>query len=682
MNTLKQNKSPNEEIIQEIERLRHEIAHHDELYYKFDAPKISDAEYDALRLKLQRLEDENPLFAGAAGGPTLNRVGSDLKADFERRRHNRPMLSLANAFSAEDVAAFLERLQRFLGMKEDIAILCEPKIDGLSFSAIYENGHLKVGLTRGDGEYGEDITVNIKQVRDLPHTISYKGALEVRGEVYMSKRDFLALNQEREAAEEPLFANPRNAAAGSLRQLDPAITASRNLRYFAWGAYMENVESQSQMMQHLQTLGFCISEKRALVTTLEGIMQYYNKMAEHRAALDFDIDGTVYKVNQLALQARLGELSRSPRWAIAHKFPAEKAITVIEDIAVQVGRTGALTPVAELRPVGIGGVLVSRATLHNQDEIERKDFRIGDTVNVERAGDVIPRVVEVDFSKRPENTSKFYLPTTCPVCGNEAVREEGMAVLRCTGGMKCKAQVIEGLRHFVRRDAFDIEGLGKKQIEYFYHHGIIKSWADIFTLPERNTELSTPIEELEGWGIKSAQNLFTAIKKASNVTLDHFIYSLGIRHVGENTAKLLAKHYESLERLLAEVDTESLLEIGGIGEKMAEAINHFFHDPFYLEAIKDLRKYITVQDYEREDNTSSPISGKNIVFTGTLSAMSRGEAKKVAEAMGAKVSSAISGSTDILVAGEEAGSKLNKAKQVPGIQILSEEEWMRIARGE
>ncbi len=656
-----------------INKLREEIRKHDKLYYENDKPEISDHDYDLLRQELEKLEALEPqkdLFS-----PTQT-VGSKPSEKFGKVKHSHQMLSLRNAFSEEDVQDFIQSIKDYLKHQDDFEFLCEPKIDGLSFSAKYKDGKLFQAATRGDGETGEDITVNMRTIPSLPQEVNYKGDFEIRGEVYLSKSDFIKLNEGKEKSEQ--FANPRNAAAGSLRQLDPEITRSRNLKYFIWGGYYHKVATQSELIQTFADMGFATNQLSRKCNSAAEIMQFYNDLLNTRSHLDYDIDGTVYKINDFQLQSRLGELSRAPRWAIAHKFPAEQAVTVIKDIVVQVGRTGALTPVALLEPVGVGGVLVSRATLHNEEEIERKDFRIGDAVSIERAGDVIPKVLAVDFAKRPANSEKFVMPSECPICHSPALKDEDEAVRRCAGGLKCSAQVVEKLKHFVSRNAFNIDGLGEKQIEEFFEKGHLKTPVDIFRIEQKNL----PIHTWEGWGKKSVDNLYASINNVRTIGLDQFIYALGIRYVGEATAKLLAKNYTSLDGLLKAMQSEDIIaqleNIEGIGSKVAAGIFGFFSDPFNLEMISELQKEVTVTDFIN-DVIDSPISGKTIVFTGTMEKMSRNEAKNTAEKMGAKVSSSISAKTDFLVAGAEAGSKLKKATEL-GVKVLSEDEWLEMIR--
>lgn len=668
------------------------IRHHDARYYQDDAPEISDADYDALRRELEQIEAEHPELR-TEQSPTQS-VGAAPKRGFAKVEHSMPMLSLSNAFSEDDVADFVERVRRFLslGDAEPVELMCEPKIDGLSFSARYENGALVQAATRGDGAVGEDITANMRTIDSLPKQLSgAPDVLEVRGEVYMAHEDFAALNKAREEAGETLFANPRNAAAGSLRQLDASITASRPLKYFVYGWGEVNDElanTQYNYLNQLSNLGFIINLKNKVVDEVSGALDWYHDVLEDRANLPYDIDGVVYKVNRLDWQQRLGKVSRAPRWAIAHKFPAEQAVTLIEAITIQVGRTGALTPVAELTPVTVGGVVVSRATLHNKDEIERKDIRAGDTVVIQRAGDVIPQVVSVDLDKRPADSQAFDFPSECPVCGSVAHAEEGEAVIRCTGGLICAAQAVERLKHFVSRNAFDIDGLGKKQIELFWEEGLIKTPADIFTLQARNGELDTPIEEWGGFGELSATNLFEAIDARREIGLDRFIYALGIRHIGQNTALLMARHYHRLDAWMEamqaiasgdEAACEALLAIDGVGPSVVESIAEFFGEPRNVDALNALIAQLSVSDVAAAAN-DSPVAGKTVVFTGSLATLSRSEAKAQAEALGAKVSGSVSAKTDIVVAGAEAGSKLKKAQEL-GVEVMNEQEWKALIDG-
>lgn len=681
-----------DEARRELARLAREIADHDKRYYQEDAPTISDAEYDKLRQRSDAVEAKFPKLV-TKHSPS-QKVGTAPARGFKKVKHSVPMLSLANAFTEEDVADFVERVRKFLGMPEEekLEIVAELKIDGLSFSARYEKGKLIYAATRGDGEEGEDITANISTLKDFPQKLTGENipdVMEVRGEVYMRDEDFQELNAVQEAAGKPVFANPRNAAAGSLRQLDSTITASRKLSCFAygWGELSEPVAStQWEVIKLFQAWGFTVNFARmAKLSTLESIFKFYQNMQRERALLGYDIDGVVYKVNRLDYQQRLSQVARAPRWAIAHKFPAEQAVTILEAIDIQVGRTGALTPVARLKPITVGGVVVSNATLHNEDEIARKDIRIGDTVTIQRAGDVIPQVVSVDLSKRVHGTHVYKFPHTCPVCGSAAVREEGEAVRRCTGGLMCGAQITERLKHFVSRGAFDIDGLGEKQIAAFCEEGLIKEPADIFTLEERDRKSLTPLRNKEGWGSKSIENLFTAIEKARSQPLDRFIFALGIRHIGETTARILARNYQSLKAWLTAmhklakgdaIAREELIAIDNIGGAVADALTEFFAEAHNQKVLDDLLPHLSISTMQAA-KSDSPVSGKTVVFTGTLMRMTRDEAKARAEALGAKVAGSVSAKTDYVVAGEAAGSKAKKAAEL-GITILTEDEWLEL----
>jgi DNA ligase (NAD+) len=684
----------------ELARLAERIAYHDRLYYLENRNEISDAEYDALRRRNEAIEQRFPALI-RPDSPSL-RVGATPQSAFGKVRHTVPMLSLSNAFSAEDVADFITRIRRFLNLPaaEPLAFTAEPKIDGLSFTARYEQGVFVQGATRGDGEVGEDITANLRTLAGLPLRLAGDNlpeVLEIRGEVYMRKEDFAALNRLREELGEPLFANPRNAAAGSLRQLDSRITASRKLSYFAygWGEMQPNpFASQYEGVEWLKRLGFVTNPLTVRVTEGEGeqLLAHYRQIGESRATLPYEIDGVVYKLDRLDWQQRLGNVARSPRWATAHKFPAEQVQTVVEDIFVQVGRTGALTPVAALRPVNVGGVMVSRATLHNEDEIARKDIRVGDTVWIQRAGDVIPQVVAVEAGKRPATSEPFRFPHACPACGSEAVREEGEAVRRCTGGLICPVQRVERIRHFVSRDAFDIEGMGEKQVEAFVNWDLIHSPADIFTLEERDKTSLSKLANRPGWGAKSATKLFEAIETSRDVPLERFIYALGIRYVGETTAKKLARHYHTLEQWQQAMEqaatttddnseaVQELLNIDDVGEKVAASILSFFREPHNREALAELLPHLRVKEAQRPTRSDSPVAGKTVVFTGSLTRMTRDEAKARAESLGAKVASSVSKKTDYVIVGEDAGSKAAKAREL-GVTLLSEEEWLALIRG-
>jgi DNA ligase (NAD+) len=681
----------------EHQRLVKEIKKHDRLYYQQAAPIISDAAYDRLFQRLSAIEARFPELKTALS-PT-QRVGAPPAAGFAKVRHARPMLSLSNAFTPGDVQEFLAGVRRFLRLDAaaDLAVLAEPKIDGVSINLRFEKGRLVRGATRGDGEVGEDVTANLETIKDVPKRLEGSGwpeVLEVRGEVYMPRAAFLALNEAQAAENKPPFANPRNAAAGSLRQLDPAVTAQRPLRFFAyfWGEASAPLDtSLSKAREKLKHWGFILSRPAKLCRRFPEMLEYYRDMESRRAKLDFDIDGVVYKLDRLDWQERLGQVSRSPRWAIAHKFSPEQAETELLGIDIQVGRTGALTPVAKLKPVTVGGVVVSNATLHNEDEIARLDARVGDTVIVQRAGDVIPQVVRVVKEKRPANAKPYPFPDKCPVCGARATREFNPntgkydAARRCLGGLTCPAQVIEQLRHFVSRDAFDIEGLGEKQIEKFFNLGWIKAPADIFRLASRDRSRAKPLAEQEGWGEVSANKLFAAIEKRREIPLERFLYALGIRHVGEATARLLAKHFMTVDAVIEAAkaakhksgDTwNELIGIADIGETVAGAIVDFFNEPHNQRALDDLLKEVRVAPFVQPVSISA-VAGKTVVFTGGLESMSRKEAKARAEALGAKVAGSVSKKTDYVVAGADAGSKLNEAKAL-GVKILDEQAWLEL----
>jgi len=686
----------------ELERLAHEIAEHDKRYYQEDAPSVSDANYDVLRQRNEAIEARFPDLV-RPDSPS-GRVGAAPSEKFEKVRHAVPMLSLGNAFSDEDLADFRARVARFLKLSdaETLELTAEPKIDGLSASLRYEDGELVLAATRGDGTEGENVTRNIKTIKDIPHKLKAKSppaVFEVRGEVYMHHDDFAALNKRQEKDGKPVFANPRNAAAGSLRQLDSKITASRPLRFFAyaWGETSDLPgKTQHEVLEAFKDWGFPVNPLIRVCATLGDVEEMYRDMLATRPELGYDIDGIVYKVNRLDWQDRLGFVSRAPRWAIARKFPAEQAQTVLEDIDIQVGRTGALTPVAKLRPITVGGVVVSNATLHNEDEIKRKDVRIGDTVIIQRAGDVIPQVVAVVEGKRPKGAKPFKFPERCPVCDSHAVREvhpetgREDVVLRCTGGLICPAQAIERLKHFVSRNALDIEGFGARQVELFWNKGVLHGPVDIFHLADRIKEAGLPpLEDWDGFGQVSAKNLFAAIDERRTIGFARLLFGLGIRHVGETTARLLARTYGSWaafrEAMSASREEgseayEELVSIDGIGPVVAAAIAEFFAEDHNEEVLKGLEAALTkIEDAERPA-AESPVSGKTVVFTGSLELFTRDEAKVRAEALGAKVSGSVSKKTDILVAGPGAGSKLTKAKDL-GVQVLNEDEWLALIGG-
>ncbi|MGE3871927.1 MAG: NAD-dependent DNA ligase LigA [Parvibaculaceae bacterium] len=680
----------------ELQRLAAEIAHHDERYHGQDAPEISDADYDALRLRNEAIEARFPELV--RDDSPSRRVGSAPQAKFGKIRHRMPMLSLGNGFSEEDVREFLGRIRRFLNLGEtaEVDVTAEPKIDGLSLSLRYEKGNLVQGATRGDGTEGENVTANVRMVKDIPNRIAASGfpeVFEVRGEIYMTHDDFARMNERQAQAGEKVFANPRNAAAGSLRQLDPSITASRPLRFFAyaWGE-VSNLPADTQwgVIQAFKRWGFPVNPFMKLCRSADELLAQYHRIESERALLGYDIDGVVYKVNRLDWQERLGFVSRAPRWGLAHKFTAEKAMTILEGIDIQVGRTGAMTPVARLRPVTVGGVVVSNATLHNEDEIARKDIRVGDMVIVQRAGDVIPQILGFVPDKRPKGARPYKFPEKCPVCGSHAVREVNEktgkvdVVRRCTGGLICAAQRAERLKHFVSRNAFDIEGMGDKVIEEFLELGFISSPPDIFTLEQRKVK----VDELEGWGETSARNLFNAINDRRAIALDRFIYALGIRHIGETNARLLARAYGSADALRdamraaargkEEEAHQELMSHDGIGPIVAEAIVDFFGEPHNVEVFD--RLLTEVEATPLAAVRQSPVSGKTVVFTGALERMTREEAKAMAERLGAKVAGSVSKKTDLLVAGPGAGSKLKDAGK-HGVEVIDEAEWFRRVGG-
>ncbi len=678
-----------EQAIKDLEFIAKEMAKADIAYYQNDDPYLTDAQYDFLKLKNELLEKKFPHLI-REDSPS-KKIGAPIKSDFSKIEHKVPMLSLGDIFSEEELIDFVKSVQRFLNTDSDIEMTSEPKMDGLSFSARYENGILVKGATRGDGTTGEDITQNLKTIKNLPHFINapdFPDIMEVRGEVYMSKDDFFALNKKQISQNKKTFANPRNAAAGSLRQLDADITKGRNLSLivYTWGEVSDiNWKTQSEFLQKVEKWGFPVNPYNKLCHNLQDVIKSYEILLQTRADLPYDIDGIVYKVNSLNLQQRLGYLTRTPRFAIAHKFPAEKAITKINNIRIQVGRTGALTPVADLEPINVGGVMVSHATLHNEDEIKRKDIRIGDYVQIQRAGDVIPQVLSVVSEKRKHNLQEFEFPHICPECGAHAIKEDDEAIRRCTGGLSCPAQAMERIKHFVSRDAFNIEGLGSKIIEDFFKEGILTNPADIFTLEERNggddlfsQAQGLHLEKRDGWGQKSIDNLFNAIKEKRNITLQKFIYALGIRQVGTATSLLIAKNYTSFENFKTAMKNEhidKLLSIDGIGPAMAKDITEFFKEEHNNQIIAQLLNYVNVEDYEQQNTLNSFFAGKTIVFTGTLEQMTRAEAKSLGVKLGAKVAGSVSNNTDYVIVGTDAGSKAKKAIEL-GITILNEEEFL------
>jgi DNA ligase (NAD+) len=711
-------------IEQKIKNLKSLIAKYDEAYHRYDNPLIDDDKYDILRNELNELLTSYPQYRDSWD----DNIGAKTLDIFKKIKHTKPMLSLANAFSKEDIKDFIEKIDRFLGFdrisnqtndlfnfsnqnqKFNYGIFCETKIDGLSFSAKYQDGKLIYCATRGDSIEGEDVTENVKTIKNFPLNLNCENpprVIEIRGEIYMKKTDFNDLNNLQEMNGGKIFANPRNASAGSLRQLDPKITEQRKLSYFVYslGDYSSdfNCHSQSDLHQKFKDYGFCVEPNSKLCNSIDEIILHYQKICEMRYNIDYDLDGMVYKVNEFNLQQRLGYVARSPRYAIAHKFPAQKAITEIQDITLQVGRTGAITPVAILKPVNIGGVMVSRATLHNQDEITRKDIRCHDIAIIQRAGDVIPQVIEIDFTKRNQDSKPFIFPQNCQVCGAKIIKNDDV-VLRCSGGLSCQSQLIETLKHFVSKDAFDINGLGKKQIENFYHEGRIKNFADIFRLQqEEESDNNFPkLKDKIGWAEKSLNNLFLAINDKRKISFDKFLYAIGIRHIGDSIAKMLAEHFVSykkfndfinkylpfsnqeIEDIIAGNKNHKQLDniddyldfiaIDGIGNKIAQGILDYFRDLRNKEMVDDLVSYLEITDIVVNKNISK-YSNKTIIFTGSLEKMTRSEAKKRAEDFGMKVVGSISKNTDFVVYGSDPGSKLKKAQEL-NLKIINEQEWL------
>jgi DNA ligase (NAD+) len=672
----------------ELAYLAKEIARHDRLYYQRDAPEISDAEYDALRRRNAAIEARFPHLI-REDSPS-SRIGGAPEGGFAKIRHRVPMLSLDNAMNAEEFGEFCARARRFVGLAATapLALVAEPKIDGLSINLTYEAGRFIRGATRGDGTEGEDVTANLRTIDAVPIRLKAEvpALIEIRGEVFMTKADFLKINEAQAAAGQKVFANPRNAAAGSLRQLDPRITAERPLSLFAYaqGESSEPVaDTHWHYLQRLRDWGFRVNPLSRLLQNEADAAAFQAEIAPQRSGLGYDIDGVVYKIDDLALERRLGFVGRAPRWAIAWKFPAEQAMTVLQDIRVQVGRTGALTPVARLEPVNVGGVLVQNATLHNEDELTRKDIRIGDTVVLQRAGDVIPQILSVVTERRPKGAKLFVFPETCPVCGSHAARPPGEAVRRCTGGLICEAQRVERLIHFVSRPAFDIDGLGEKTIREFYEEGWLHSPADLFRLPAREAAIA----ERPGWGKVSARNLARAIEARRHIPLDRFIYALGIRRIGESNARLLARHYGSFANwrteMLAAIQPGSearaeLDNIVGIGPAIAEELADFFGEGRNIATLDELAAQLSIEDAVRLRASDSDIAGKTLVFTGTLETMTRPEAKARAEALGAKVTDSVSKKTDLVIVGADAGSKARKAGEL-GVRTITEPEWRQLA---
>ena len=679
------------DVIVELADLAKEITAHDLAYHQKDAPKISDADYDALKQRNSAIEAMFPDKI-RVDSPS-RRIGAPVAGGFAKVTHAQPMLSLGNVFNEGDYREFIEGVRRFLKELADnpslpLEMIAEAKIDGLSISLRYEKGVFVQGATRGDGTTGEEVTTNVRTLKDFPEKLpgDVPDVLEVRGEVYMSCENFIALNSAKEAVGEKVFSNPRNAAAGSLRQLDSTITASRPLSFFAYSLGQVSTpisDTHWGILEKLKDWGFPVNAETTICPDIESVLAFYDRLNEDRVGLGYDVDGIVYKVNRLDYQERLGFVSRAPRWAIAHKFPAEKATTIINTIDIQVGRTGSLTPVARLEPVTVGGVVVSNATLHNEDEIARKDVRIGDTVIVQRAGDVIPQVVEVVMDKRSGASQAYQFPHTCPECGSHAVQEEGEVRRRCTGGLVCPAQAVERLKHFVSRNAFDIEGIGGKHLESFIRDGLIKTPVDIFRLADHVEVIS----KKEGWGGRSVENLITSIDNKRLISLERFIYALGISQVGKATARLLAKQYGSLgawrdamaaAKVHGSEAFSDLTNINGIGPSVAEDLIKFFHEEHNRDVVADLEEELTIGDFIAPDLSASPLVGKTMVFTGTMETMSRVEAKAKAENLGANVAGSVSKKTDYVVIGSDAGSKANKAEEL-GVKTLSENEWLDLA---
>jgi DNA ligase (NAD+) len=654
-----------EDAARRYKKLVADIVYHDDLYHRQDNPEISDSDYDKLRQELDLLEKKYPEFV-TSDSPSL-KIGASIADGFSKITHSMPMLSLGNAFEEQDVLDFIDRIKKFLGISETPEIFAEQKIDGSSCSLRYEGRVLVSAATRGDGNIGEDITENIKTLKNIPHILPQDAPdiLEVRGEVYMPQSSFQELNKARENNGEQIFANPRNAAAGSLRQLDSSITKSRNLKFFGYALGQVSrpiAETQMGIRTQLKSWGFDVPHPIVVTKHLNELIDYYTDIMGRRSTLEYDIDGIVYKVNDLKLQERLGFVSRAPRWAIAHKFPAEQAITTIKSITIQVGRTGALTPVAELEPITVGGVVVSRATLHNEDEIIRKDIRVGDKVVIERAGDVIPKISE-SLEHAPDS-QPYQFPKHCPVCGSDAIREQDEAIRRCQGGLICSAQAVERLKHFVSKNAFDIEGMGDKVIKQLWDDGLIQSPADIFMLEQHDKKSLTPLRLKEGWGDLSVKNLYHAINQKHTIDLDRFIYSLGIRQVGQVTAKRLAANYLSLKQFIQTANYEDLIAIEDIGPAVATDIMAFLNEPHNQKILTELQIHLTVIDFQKIDVTDSIFTDKIVVLTGTL-----------LQKFGAKVSGSVSAKTDYVIAGIDAGSKLKKAQEL-NITVLSEDEFI------
>lgn len=675
--------SGSKEIISEYNNIKSTIKYHDKKYYVDSEPEITDADYDILRAKLIDLEKKYPYLI-SNDSPT-NKVGFEVQKGFNKVKHSQPMLSLSNGFSFDDISEFIDRAQNFLNINHFPELSIEPKIDGVSFAARYENGELTKAITRGNGIEGEDITLNIKAIKKIPNHCDHKESFEVRGEIFMHQKDFFALNELQEKKSQKLFANPRNAASGSIRQLDTSITAARKLDYFIYAVINDNFAlTQSDALEKIKKIGFSTNPNNIIIDNLDDLINYYNKLLNDRYNLSYDIDGIVYKINSYEYQVRLGEVARSPRYAIAHKFPALQATTKINNIIIQVGRTGALTPVACLEPVNIGGVIVARASLHNEDEIKRKDIMIGDIVTIERAGDVIPKVNNVLKDKRGE-VNNFIFPSLCPVCGSKIKKETDEAVTRCIAEYSCSAQILGKLQNFVSRNAFNIDGINERQIEFLFNKNLVKDFYDFFTLEERQSITAIKLENFNGWGKKSVTNLYKSINNATNISLERFIYALSIRFVGLSNAKILARNYENIDNLILEMQQANNLEseeyfklnnIDGIGEKLSQAVINYFNRKENIELINNLRKKVTIEPFILNINNSA-LNNKIVVFTGKLINYSRLEAKNLAERNGAKVSGSISKNTNYLIKGEGSGAKIKKAQELD-IEVISEEDFSKL----
>ncbi|ABD45317.1 DNA ligase, NAD-dependent [Ehrlichia chaffeensis str. Heartland] len=660
----------------ELDKLNKQIQHHDVLYYVQDNPEISDAEYDELCRKRNLILNAFPKLTQS--NDYQNNIGSSPDTKFAKVKHEEKMFSLDNAFNQQDVEKFITRTKKFLNINDNqsIPLSCELKIDGLSFSVIYKKGEIYQASTRGNGYFGENITTNVKTIKNLPHIIhNAPDLLEVRGEIYIDRCDFIQLNNDGNN-----FANPRNAAAGSVRQLDHNITAQRKLKYFMYTIVNTACLTQEELLYQLKIWGFCVNEHTITTDNIEEAFNFYNQVYNNRSNINYDIDGIIYKVNDIKSQHILGTTSKSPRWAIAYKFPAAEAKTQLNKISIQIGRTGVLTPIAELSPINIGGVIVTRASLHNKNEIERKDIREGDYVIVKRAGDVIPQIVDVDKNLRTQELTKFVFPTTCPSCGSSVYQAKQEASIYCTGELFCKDQILEKIKHFVSKDAFNIIGFGKKQLLFFYEQRLITNITDIFTLEEKISNSDVKLESLHGWGEKSMSNLFSAINNSKVISLENFIFALGIRFIGKYIAKILANHFSSYETWYNEMlklaqNEDYSLNIQQIGSKTIGSLKMFFSQPHNLNMINDLVKHLTITDTQSSSYLSL-IHGKIIVFTGELSSMSRSEAKIRSETAGAKVSSSLSKNTDFLIAGNNPGSKYKKAQSL-NVQILTEDLWLQ-----